>query len=136
MHRQRVLLLENDGALVSLLCALFADEALDVTLCDSLTELENGVKRYPRAAVVSDSWSSGDNHTLSSPHRAEIIALASTAEVVLITARQWALSIRRGELGSAVIVEKPFDLDHLMIAVRAALARAARGADVLVAAAA
>ena len=129
MNRQRVLLLENDGILESLLCDLFEDEALDVTVCGSLAELQAGVKDYPRAAVVSDSWASGDYQNLSSDHQAEIVALASTAAVVLITARPWARHTRKGELGSAEIVEKPFDLGQLMIAVRAALARAAGESD-------
>ncbi len=130
MNRQRVLLLENDGILESLLCDVFEDEGLDVTVCGSLAELQAGVKDYPRAAVVSDSWASGDYRSLRSNHRAEIVALASTAAVVLITGRPWARHIRKGELGSVEIVEKPFDLGHLMIAVRAALARPAGGPDV------
>jgi DNA-binding response OmpR family regulator len=134
MNRQRVLLLENDGALESVLCDLFEDEGLDVTVCASLAELQAGVKDYPRAAVVSDSWASGDYLNLSSEHRAEIVALTSTAAVVLITGRPWARHTREGELGSVEIVEKPFGLDHLMIAVRAALAQPPGGPDVQTAA--
>src|SRR5947209_15175060 len=65
MNRQRILLLENDGALQGVLCDLFGYEDLDVTVCNSLAELQAGVKRYPFAAVVSDSWARGDFSALS-----------------------------------------------------------------------
>ncbi len=127
MNRQRVLLLENDGPTESFLCDLFADEGLDVTVCGSLAELVAGVVQYPQAAVVSDSWAKGEYHTLTLRHRAEIVALARTAEVLLTTGRGWARHIQKGELGIATIVEKPYDLNRLMIAVRTALEHGRRG---------
>ena len=47
MNRQRILLLENDGALQGVLCDLFGYEDLDVTVCNSLAELRASVKRVP-----------------------------------------------------------------------------------------
>jgi DNA-binding response OmpR family regulator len=126
MTRQRILLLETDGALQAVLCDLFGYEDLDVTVCNSLADLRAGVKRYPRAAVVSDSWAMGDYRALTPRHRAEIIDLGRTAEVVLTTGQHWGAQVLDGELGSVVIVEKPYDMDHLMNAVRAALERASR----------
>ena len=124
MNRQRVLLLENDGPIEGVLCELFGDEGLDVTRCGTLDELRAGVKQYPRAAVVSDSWATGDYQHLSPRHREEIIALAKTTAVILTTGRGWARHSRNEELGTVEILEKPYDLGELMVAVRAALERA------------
>jgi DNA-binding NtrC family response regulator len=126
MNRQRILLLENDGALQGVLCDLFGYEDLDVTVCNTLAELKAGVKQYPRAAIVSDSWATGDYVALSPKHRAEIVELARTAEVVLTTGQRWGRHIPDGELGTVAIVEKPYDMDRLMDAVRAALRRSSR----------
>jgi DNA-binding NtrC family response regulator len=125
MDRQRVLLLENDAPLEGVLRELFDGEDLDVTACESLTELQACISHYPRAAVVSDSWAHGDYLSLSPRHHAEILALANSAEVILTTGRSWARDIVEGELGTAMIIEKPYDLDRLLAAVRAALERAA-----------
>ena len=124
MARQRVLILEDDAAIEEMLCDVFADENLDVTLCNSLAELRAGIVQYPGAAVVSDSWERGDYLTLSPLHRADLVALAGTSEVVLTTGRQWAKDYPNGALGTVEIVQKPYDLNQLMAAVRAALERA------------
>ncbi|MCA1646312.1 MAG: hypothetical protein LC797_12930 [Chloroflexi bacterium] len=124
MTRQRILLLEGDGPTAALLCDLFGDEGLDVTVCGSLGELRTRVVQYSRAAVVSDSWATGEYEMLSAQHRAEIVALARAAEVILTTARPWAKHIQASELGIVAIIEKPYDLNRLMTAVRDALARA------------
>jgi DNA-binding NtrC family response regulator len=124
MTRQRILLLESDGALQGVLCDLFAYEGLDVTVCNSFAELQARVEQYPRAAVVSDSWARGDFSALSPKHRAEIIELAKIAQVVLTTGGRWGRLLNDGELGTVAIVEKPYDMDRLMAAVRAALERA------------
>jgi DNA-binding NtrC family response regulator len=126
MNRQRILLLENDGPLQGVLCDLFGYEELDVTVCSSLAEIQAGVRQYPSAAVVSDSWAMGDYAVLSPQHRAEIIDLARTAEVVLTTGQRWGRQMLDGELGTVAIVEKPYDMDRLMGAVRAALERSSR----------
>ena len=97
MARRRVLLIENDAALEGVLCYVFGDEGLDVTVCASLAELQAGIVQFPRAAVVSDSLRSGDYQTLSTNQRAELLALAETSEVVL-----WAdHPRRRGTPGDA-----------------------------------
>jgi DNA-binding NtrC family response regulator len=126
VNRQRILLLENDGPTESLLCDLFEDEGLDVTVCGSLAELLAGVAQCPQAAVVSDPWAKGEYHTLTPQHGAEIVALAGTAEIILTTCRVCARHIQKGELGTATIVEKPYDLNRLMIAVHASLQRGRR----------
>ena len=124
MSRQRVLLLEMDGVLESVLCDMFADEGMDVSVCTSLAELHTLIKQYPHAVVVSDSWTAGEYETLSEQHQAEIVALSQMAPVVLTSGAEWARTIRRGELGPVEIVEKPYTMDQLVRAVRAALARA------------
>lgn len=125
MSHQRVLLLETDRVLETVLCDVFADDGLEVSLCSSLADIHALLKDYPLAAVVSDSWTPGEYQTLSAGHRAEILALGATAQVVLTTGADWARRIRAGDLGSVVIVEKPYSMDELLDAVRGALARAA-----------
>lgn len=124
MSRQRVLLLETDAVLKGVLCDLFGDENLDVSVCTSLDDIQTLVRQYPHAAVVSDSWTAGDFQTLSTRHRAEIEALSRVAEVVLTTGAQWARHIRTGELGRVQILEKPYSMDALLEAVHIALGRA------------
>jgi len=125
MDRQRVLLLENDNALKCVLLDLFDDEGLEVTACDTLGELQAAVRQYPGAAVVSDSWARGDYMHLSAQHHAEIVAVAKSVPVVLTTGRSWAKYITEGDLGAVEILEKPYDLDRLLAALRVALERAA-----------
>ena len=123
MARQRVLLLADSQTLADVLCELFGDEDLDVTVCQSLAEVQAAVRQFPLAVVVSDSWANGESQTLSPAHRAEIVALGKTAQVVLTTDRNWAkASLEDGELGTVRVVLKPYALGTLMAAVRAALA--------------
>ena len=123
LTRQRVLLLE-DSTLADVLCDLFEDEGLDVTVCGSLPELQMAVEQNPRAVVVTDSWTTSLETVLTPEHRKEILALAQTAEVILTTGRAWAHHSPKGDLGPVEIIEKPYDLEQLMAAVRAALERA------------
>ena len=124
MDRQRVLILENDAPLEGVLRDLFVDEGFDVTACKALAELQAGIQQYPRAVVVSDSWGQGDYLSLSPKHHAEIVALGRSAQVILTTGRAWAKHIAAGELGTVEIIEKPYELDRLLAAVRVALERA------------
>ena len=124
MARARVLLLEDDPALLAVLRELFEDEELDVTVCSSLAEIQRGVVAFPGAIVVSDSWDGTDQQTLGPTQRGEILALSETAPVILATGRAWAHDHEQNALGSAVVVAKPYDLDALMATVRAALGRA------------
>ena len=52
MSRQRVLLLELDGVLESVLCDMFADEGMDVSVCTSLAELH--ARRFEVHGALSD----------------------------------------------------------------------------------
>jgi DNA-binding NtrC family response regulator len=124
LSRQRVILLENDAALATVLCDLFADEDLDVSVCATLAEIQARIVQYPRAVVVSDSWETSDYQSLSKRHHSEIVELAQLSEVVLTTGSEWARNSRKGELGTAQIVAKPHDLERLMAAIRAALDQA------------
>jgi len=120
LSRQRVILLENDAVLATVLCELFADEELDVSVCATLAEIQARIVQYPGAVVVSDSWETSDHRSLSPRHRAEIVGLAQLAEVVLATGSEWARNSRKGEFGTAQIVAKPYALERLMAAIRAA----------------
>ena len=58
--------------------------------------------------------------TLPDHERQEIRQFASLLPVVLLTGRTWAADITAGELGARALIRKPFDLDHLLLAVNAA----------------
>ena len=122
MPRARVLLLEDDPPLLAVLRDLFALEDINVTRCDSLADLQAAIARCPKAVVVSDSWARGDHQTLSAGHRAEILALNARAAVILTTGRTWATDPAQNDLGTVVVIPKPYDLDRLLAAVRTALA--------------
>jgi hypothetical protein len=47
MDRQRILLLEDDGALEGVLIELFDDVGLEAIACDRLGELQARVRQYP-----------------------------------------------------------------------------------------
>jgi DNA-binding NtrC family response regulator len=126
MARDRVLLLEDNVVLADVLRDLLDDEDLDVTVCRSLPELQRAMGQNPLAVVVTDSWTRSSETTLTPEHRQEILALAQTAEVILTTGRGWAHEIPAGDLGPVAIVNKPYDLERLIAAVRAALERAVR----------
>jgi|SRR5579859_7537030 len=114
MDRPRILLLETDVVLESVLSDIFADENLDVTLCGSPVELRAAVEQFPRAAVVSDSWDRD-------------VDLGAPVEVVLTSLGNWASHTPAGEQGGAQVVAEPFTVEHLMATIRAALARSSSG---------
>jgi len=118
--RTYVLLLEDDVALRDVLIELFQEEEIDVTPCTSLGELQAAVAVHPGAVVVSDSWSAHDASALGDEHRAEIVALGETGHVILTTGRTWAQCSGAGEFGaSVVILQKPYDIERLIVLVRA-----------------
>ena len=121
MVRARVLLLEDDPILLGVLREVLEDASLDVTVCGSLDEIKAALRQYPEAIVVSDSWTAQDHETLRVRQRDEIVSLGQTAAVILATGRTWAVRSPEGAFGSVVVVQKPYDLDHLVAAIRAAL---------------
>jgi DNA-binding NtrC family response regulator len=109
-----VLLLEDDAAQRDLLLELFADGSAEVVVCATLDQIYGCLTRYPHAVVVADSWAADNHRQLSDQQRREITELAHMAPVILTTGREWARRLEPGELGTVVLVTKPYDLDELL----------------------
>jgi len=120
MTRGRVLLLEDDLALRSLLQEALAAEGFDVRPCDTFEELRDAAAERAADLVVADFW--GDSQrSLPDGERQEISQLCSFLPVVLLTGRTWAAETSAQELGTRALIRKPFDLDHLLETVEQAL---------------
>ena len=120
MARALVLILEDDPLLPHLVEGLLAGEGFAVTLCADLEQVLLALARHPGSVVVADPWWRDDYQTLSPEHAAELAALGQAAPLILTTGRSWARQLRPGELNTAAILHKPFDLDDLVHAVRSA----------------
>ena len=120
MTRGRVLLLEDDRALLGLLQEALTIEGFEVLVCESFEEVREAAQQHAADIVVADFWG-GSQRTLPDNEREEIRQLGSLLPVVLLTGRSWAADITASELGARAVIRKPFDLDHLLLAVDAAL---------------
>jgi len=118
MSEPHVLLLEDDPALLSVLLELFMDERIDVTVCRSLADIYAALERDPYGVIVTDSWA----HTrfdLGRQEQETLLALDALAAVVFTTGRRWAQADPPLTLGTVTVLNKPYDVDELMFAVRA-----------------
>jgi len=113
MLRRRVLLLEDDLALHSLLHEALAGEGFDVRSCDTFQEVRAAAAEHDADLVVADFWG-GSQRSLPESERQEIHELCSFLPVVLLTGRTWAADTSAQELGARALIRKPFDLDHLL----------------------
>ena len=113
-----VLLLEDDAAQRALLLELFADEKIEVVVCDTIDQIFESLKRYADAVVVADSWAVSNDELPGERQRRELEELARVAPVVFTTGREWARQLEPGVLGTVVLVTKPYDLDELLEQVR------------------
>jgi two-component system nitrogen regulation response regulator GlnG len=120
MARRRVLLLEDDVALRSLLHEALASEGFDVRPCESFEEVRAAASEHDGDLVVADFWG-GSQRSLPDSERQEIHELCSFLPVVLLTGRTWAAETSARELGARALIRKPFDLDHLLDTVEHAL---------------
>ena len=123
MTRGRVLLLEDDLALQSLLHEALAGEGFEVRTCDSFEEVRDAAALQAGDLVVADFWG-GSQRSLPDGERQEIEQLCSFLPVVLLTGRTWAAETTAQELGARALIRKPFDLDHLLGTVELALSEA------------
>ena len=123
MLRRRVLLLEDDLALRSLLHEALAGEGFDVRPCETFAEIRAAAADQDGDLVVADFWG-GSQRSLPDSERQEIHELCSFLPVVLLTGRTWAADISAQELGARALIRKPFDLDHLLDTVELAFAEA------------
>jgi DNA-binding response OmpR family regulator len=115
----RVLVIEGDPSIAALLADLLAGEghAVDgaATMADGLARARVG----PWDAGVTDGiWPE-----VAAEARAYLADLGSCCPVVLLSARDWARCARAGDLGIAVVVPKPFDLDDLLDALATVTSR-------------
>jgi DNA-binding NtrC family response regulator len=110
--------MEDDHALLSVLLELFVDEQVDVTVCHSLAGIYAALEDHPRAVVVTDSWAR-TRIELGPPELETLLALDAVATVIFTTGRRWAAGGPPGALGNVKILNKPYDVDDLMRAVRA-----------------
>jgi two-component system, NtrC family, nitrogen regulation response regulator GlnG len=113
MTSGRVLLLEDDLALRSLLLDALAGEGFDVIAVDDFPELLEAVANHHGQIVVADFWGNGQ-HTLPESERQEIRALGALLPLVLLTGRTWAADLSPQEVGARALIRKPFDLEDLM----------------------
>jgi DNA-binding NtrC family response regulator len=118
MSDPHVLLMEDDSALRSVLLELFLDEQLDVTVCDSLAAIYAALEDHPRAVVVTDSWTRA-RIELGPPEQEALLALDAVATVIFTTGRRWAATGSPLWLGNVTLLNKPYDVDDLMLAIRA-----------------
>jgi two-component system, NtrC family, nitrogen regulation response regulator GlnG len=123
MPRRRVLLLEDDLALRSLLHEALAGEGFDVRACESFDEIRAAAADQDGDLVVADFWG-GSQRSLPDGERQQIHDLCSFLPVVLLTGRTWAADTTAEELGARALIRKPFDLDLLLDTVEHALAEA------------
>src|SRR5262249_38689131 len=118
----RVVLCEHDQQLAGILIEVLADEHVAVTSCASLQEIEAELDLHPDAIVLTDSWTDSWQPNLSALERSDIACLAARTAVVITTGRAWAQRAAEAGLGPNVtVICKPFELDDLVNAVRAAL---------------
>ena len=123
MLRRRVLLLEDDVALRSLLHEALSGEGFDVRACESFEEIRTAAAEQDGDLVVADFWG-GSQRSLPDGERQQIHELCSFLPVVLLTGRTWAADTSAQELGARALIRKPFDLDLLLDTVEHALAEA------------
>jgi DNA-binding response OmpR family regulator len=120
MLRRRAILLEDDLALRDLLVEALTGEGFDVHAGDSFDEIRQAAARGEGDIVVADFWG-GSQRTLPDSDRDEIRELCSYLPVILLTGRSWAADTTADELGARALIRKPFDLDHLLRTVEAAV---------------
>jgi two-component system nitrogen regulation response regulator GlnG len=123
MSRGRVLLLEDDLALRSLLHEALAGEGFEVRPCETFEEIRGAAADQAGDLVVADFWG-GSQRILPDGERQQIHELCSFLPVVLLTGRTWAAEVSAHELGACALIRKPFDLDNLLETVELALADA------------
>jgi DNA-binding response OmpR family regulator len=122
MARGRVLLLEDDLTLRSLLVEALASEGFEVQQCNSFLEMRGAASARQGDLVLADFWG-GSQRTLPDNERQQIRDLCSLLPVVLLTGRTWAVEATAEELGARALIRKPFDLDELLQTVEETVAR-------------
>lgn len=123
MQHAHVLLCEDDKALVSTLADFFADEGIDLTVCNSIEEVDRALDLYPGAVVMTDSWSRNSYDHIDAVDRDKLLRLSARTSLIVTTGRPWGAQLAElGQGDALVFVPKPYSLDDLLSAVRVAAA--------------
>ncbi len=123
MARPHVIVCETDELLRIVLLDLFTDEGMDVTLCSSGEELEHTLEREPQSVVVTELWTDSPTQVPGSD-RERLRRLATKTRVVVTTAKHLHEELTELRLGDAImLINKPYDLEQLLEAVRRATRR-------------
>ena len=116
--RPSVLVVEDDGSVRALVGELLREDGLNVSLAADGTEaLKMAVEEHPDLAVLDILLPDVDGPTLAQQLRRvcgpELPILAMTAEE--------SVAKQAFEMAAYSLLEKPFELDHLLLAVRRGL---------------
>ncbi len=116
----RVLLVDDDVALVDMLAEVFRQEGVQVATCHSSAEAVTLLREQPVDVILTDAFApAGWDPTLSQldPLR----QVSGGTPLVLLTAYGEAATLDYAALGLAAVVLKPFDLDELVAQIQAIL---------------
>ncbi len=119
----RILVVDDDPAIRSMLEAVFTDEGYDVgTAGDGSQALDSVQAERPDVIVLDLMMPVMDGVTFYRELRSRIGDAAAPA-VIVVTARRITDETRRSLPGAASIIAKPFDLDELLERVEEQLRR-------------
>jgi DNA-binding NtrC family response regulator len=117
----RVLLYERDPLLAKILVDVFTLEQVDVVECGSFADIDQALTEHAGAVVVTDPWTDSREVRLSEAVRLNLNQLMLRTPVVVTTTGWWARKASELDLIPGVkVISKPYDLDELIDAVRAA----------------
>jgi DNA-binding NtrC family response regulator len=115
----RVLIVEDDPALADLMRQVLEDDGFQTTVVSRLDQVEGALAADRFAGLVADLVEA-DLHGSEAVVQ-DLAMLAAGRPLVLCTGQPRARQFSTMP-GVAVVVDKPFDLDHFVASVRAALA--------------
>ena len=106
----RVLLLEDDPTVRTLLTELLAEDGHDVRACRSPLEVRAlALQAGTPCLALVDAWGESQQ-SLADAERAEIRALRAPVPTIMVTGRSWAERTGAEDLGLVAIVRKPLDV--------------------------
>jgi DNA-binding NtrC family response regulator len=117
----KVLLYEDDPDTRTVIAELLADSGIEVVICRTLRDVEHALVGGGVALLLADFWGSSQR-TLNDVERAELISLGARVPLILITGRAWSGTENATDLRVARVLQKPFDLHDLEVAVNEVLA--------------
>ena len=121
----RILLVEDDAAIATVMEAALADEGYEVERCDRVAERDRRLAAGTYQAMLTDVvLADGDGID-----GLDVIAQTHPRMAVIVMSAQNTLdtAVRAADAGAFEYFPKPFDLDELLRAVRQAVERGAEG---------